>query len=219
MANRVNRFIAKVWGDPANPVTVVFNYNSVPAYSGTVPTDSGTVDQRYNFNLNTDIAFTWETDESLEGVIPVSLTVTGGTLLFSTITANMLAGTTAITLKQDPALWPMYKPNTVDEFQTDVRDLSLADFTAKYGFSNAGGPNNDIQPRVEVTELVAKEFNWIIPYKIFDSTTDPASDGKNNVKVDGVDQPREWSQSDAGQWSYIVPSGATLTFNHSIDLK
>lgn len=219
MANRVNRFIAKIWGDPANPATVTFNYNSAPAYSGTVPTESGSVVRTYSFDQATDIAFIWETDEALEGVIPASLTVTGGNLLFSTITANMLTGTNAITVKQDPALWPLYKPSTIDEFHSDVKNLSLADFTAKYGFSNAGGPNNEIQPRVEITEVVPKQNNWIVPYKILDPTTDPASDGKNNVKVDGVDQVREFGQSATGQWSYFVPDGSTLTFNHAIDLQ
>lgn len=50
------------------------------------------------------------------------------------------------------------------------------------------------------------------------SPIDPASDGKNNVLIDGVaPPPRIPAPGEEGPWQYPIPSGSTFTCSMTVD--
>jgi hypothetical protein len=206
MATRTNRLIGKVWGDPANPATLVVNYNGQEVFNGTVNTTAGDPNTEID-NNDMEILCSWTGDSSVHGSIPTSITVTNGTAAIRTITMNECRQLDQAVEKSD-AVWPAYHPTTAYEVHQDKKTLSEADFVAKYG-----APSSIAYTNYDVTSLVSKSDNYMIP-----NAAGPGNDNKIDVVLDGT----PWTDDSGnlnGIRSYGIPSGSTLTFNYSVIIE
>jgi hypothetical protein len=162
MATRTIKFNGKAYSTTGD-VSVTLNFNGSQVYSGTVTTVSGETPTK---PIDTDVLFTFETTTDVTGSIPLSISVTGGSLMFDSLFGN-------------------YSGKEVDN--TD--------------------PDNPIV--VNPPEEVWSDMN----------TNTVASDGKNNVAIDGIAQIRNpiTDEEAGGEWFYIIPDGSTLTCDYVID--
>jgi len=83
MAQRWQELLGEVVGDPTNPATLVVNFNDTEVYSGTVPTIAPYTEEK---RVDGVALCKWQTDVSLAGILPVSVTVTNGDLKLKQIT-------------------------------------------------------------------------------------------------------------------------------------
>ena len=202
MATRTNRLMGKVWGDPANPATVVVNYNGQEVFNGTVATAVGVVDPQLP-DEDYEIVCSWTGDSAIHGNIPTSITVTNGDVVFKSITMNQCRQIDQAVEKVD-AVWPVYRPATRDEVQGDRMNLSEEDFFTKYGATSSIAYTN-----YTITELTSMADNFIIPVNV--AGVDP----KQSVALNGI----PWSDDNPGApglRSYVIPAGSALTFNYSV---
>jgi len=85
MADRTVKMYGKAYG--ANPVAVTVNFNDVEVFNATVTSVNEDVDQRVDWaDLIELCGFTIDT--SVSGNVPISITVSGGDLIFHTFHAN-----------------------------------------------------------------------------------------------------------------------------------
>lgn len=202
MATRTNRLIGKVWGDPANPATVVVNYNGQEVFNGTVATAVGAVDPQLP-DEDMEIICSWTGDSAVNGSIPTSITVTNGDAVIKSITMNECRENGLVVEKSD-AVWPAYRPTSNTEVHHDRKTLSEADFVAKYG-----APSSIAYTNYDATVLATKTENFMIPIDV------AGFDPKQDVGLNGT----LWSDDNPGApgvRSYVIPAGSALTFNYSV---
>lgn len=214
MAIRTNRLIGNVWGDSTNPATITVEYNGSEVFNGTVATASlprthATIDP------DSEIICTWETDSSVAGEnIPVRITVNGlgegGVLNVWSITMNHLQAGVTKALRAE-AVWPGYKPATIDEFEADINartGLSDEDFYAKYtAYKSPLHPESIKYVNREYTITVPIETNFIM------SVGGKMSDAKKNIKINGVELTIEREPGEDGNWPVEIHDGDVLEFD------
>jgi len=196
--------MGKVWGDPANPATLVVNYNGQEVFNGTVNTVAGEVNSQID-DANMDILCSWTGESSVNGTIPTSITVTNGTAVIKTIVMNECRDLNQAVEKPD-AVWPSYRPATAYEVHRDRNTLSDADFVAKYG-----APSSIAYTNYEVTDLASKTDHFMTPNP--DGFT--RLDNKVDVALNGTPWPDD-SPDLTGLRSYTVDAGNVLTFNYLV---
>lgn len=205
MPTRTNKLIGKIWGDPANPAILTVNYNGQQVFSGPAPTVSGTYDPTIPED-QLDVLATWQDDSSTAGNIPVTISVTGGTLHFLHILMNEITSQVELSLKENP-VWPGYAPSSLEELMNDRGTLSDEEFQAKYS-----APKSFTYDVTDVTVITPIESYFRLPTVINSQT-----DGKNSVFVDGVDVTRSVPLTSLGSWGYRVGDGSTLTYTQIVD--
>jgi len=204
MATRTNRLMGKVWGDPANPATLVVNYNGQEVFNGTVNTIAGEVNSQID-DADLDILCSWTGDSSVNGSIPTSIAVTNGTAVIKTIAMNECRVSEQAVEKPD-AVWPSYQPATESEVHRDRNSLSEADFVAKYG-----APSSIAYTNYEVTRIASKSDHFMTP--------NPNGFIGLDNKVDVAINSTPWSDDSpdlTGIRSYTVDAGSVLTFNYLV---
>ena len=203
MATRTNRLMGKVWGAPANPATVVVNYNGQQVFNGTVTTTAGSADPQLP-DEDLEILCSWTGDSAVNGNVPTSITVTNGDAVIKTIVMNECRESVQTVEKPD-AVWPAYHPTSNTEVHLDRITLSEADFVAKYG-----APSSIAYTNYNTTVLESMADHFMTPVGA-DNTTD----NKIDVALNGT----PWSDDNPGApglRSYIIPAGSALTFNYSV---
>jgi len=212
MAIRTNQLFGKVWGDPVNKAIVTVEYNNQQVYSGPVPTMAGQVDQRYPQSLMETLC-EWTTDSSVEGSIPVKVTIEDGDLLLYSIKMNQLITNQPIadySLKSN-VTWPAYVPESYHELTQDRLFLHNDDFEEKYGMVKATALADFVSTKRTFPTL----DDFLIPPR-----TEPG-DCKINLKLNGVELTKPQlignSGSSKGEWAWLVRDGGTLEFDFQID--
>ena len=162
MATRTIKFMGKAYSTDGT-VSLTVNFNGSQVFSGTVATENSATPTKPE---ETAELFTFETTTDVTGEIPLSVSVSGGDLVFDSLFGN-------------------YSGSEVD--------------------------NTDPENPVVVTAPVNYYSDM--------NTNSAESDGKNNVQIDGVEQPRNPQNEEeaAGEWFYVVPNGSTLTCDYTID--
>lgn len=202
MATRTNRLMGKVWGDPANPATVVVNYNGQQVFNGTVTTTEGSADPQLP-DEDYEIVCSWTGDSAVNGSVPTSITVTNGDAVIKSIMMNECRPIEQAVEKVD-AVWPAYHPATRDEVQGDRMNLSAEDFFTKYGATSSIAYTN-----YNITTLTTKTERFMIPVNV--AGVDP----KQSVALNGT----SWTDDNPGApglRSYMIPAGSALTFDYSV---
>ena len=205
MATRTNRLIGKVWGDPANPATVVVNYNGQEVFNGPVTTTAGAADAQIPAE-DMEILCSWTGDSAVNGSIPVSIAVLNGTAVINTITMNQCREL-AQTVEKPDAVWPAYHPTSNAEVHLDRMTLSAADFLAKYG-----APSSIAYTNYDTTVLASMADHFMTP---IGASVDATADNKFDVALNGTPWPVDPSSLN-GLRSYDIDAGKTLTFNYSV---
>ena len=205
MPTRTNKLVGKIWGDPANPAILTVSYNGQQVFSGPATTAPGTYDPTWPVD-QLDVLATWQDDSSTVGNIPVSISITGGTLYFLHILMNEITAQSQLSFKPNPT-WPGYVPASLDEIINDRVELSDSDFQTKYG-----APKSLTYDVTDSTVITPIDSHFRLPTVITDQT-----DGKNSVFVDGNDVTREVPLSTRGSWGYRGGSGSTLTYTQIVD--
>jgi hypothetical protein len=220
MTIRTNRLYGKVWGDPSNPATLVVNFNNEQVFSGTVPT---TVKDFKNPDIGEpvpwhsltdyDLLCSWDTDlATVDSTpnpvvdIPVSIAVTGGDLLLSSIKMNQVRTLYGVVIK-DSAVWPKYVP-LIQELQTDNKLLNPTEFEEKYGLD-----------KIQVVENLSSIV--ITPIENYFTIPSIDPDNKINVKVNDELQsksPEMIAKFPNGDWKWFSTDGDILTFDYRVNI-
>lgn len=177
MATRTFKFYGKAF-TTGTPVSVTLGLDNQTVFTGdvtatTAPTPTGN-------NEAVSELFTFTTDTSVYGEIPLSIAVTGGDLFWSRITANYMG----------------------DRY--DVPSELLPDRNNPE--SIPPGPLFDpADPRVTFVSPSVDNFATVDYFVT-------GGDGRDNVKVNGVDAPARVSLDPnlVGRWQYFIPAGSTL---------
>jgi hypothetical protein len=204
MTTRTNKLLGRIWGDPANPATITVNFNGAQVYTGTAPTVAGVLESPYLGELDT--LCQWSDDTSVTGLIPVSVSVLNGSLLVSHVAVTHYRGSHSFALNPG-AVWPSHVPATAEEVTTDARLLDATAFESKYGLTKDQASAN-----YTVTIVTPPEEFFTDP-----NINSLESDGKFNIKIDGVAQIRDTTRFPiGGEWRWAVGSGSTIEFDFEI---
>lgn len=207
MSTRTYQLIGKVYGDSTTAATVSVKLSGTQEFLGDITPDTvfTTVDA-----LPSVVICQWQTDGTETGdgstnvTLPVEISITGGDLVFENILANQIHDSGLLSFKSDAA-WVSHTPATIDELNLDRKNLSTEGFTAKYGFSP-----EEIYTRLDMVSNSDRQTLFVDPW----SSNYAVSDGRDNVKIDGVpDNSRLESGTTSGTWKYVVLNGQTLTFD------
>jgi hypothetical protein len=205
MATRTYQLIGKVYGDSATAATVSVKLNGTQEFLGDVTPEAvfTTVDA-----LASVVVCQWQTDGTETGdgstnvTVPVEISVTNGDLVFENILMNQIHGSGTFSFKPD-AVWVNYTPATIDDLDLDRKNLSTEEFTTKYGFAPV-----EIYSRLDIVVNSDRQTLFVDPW----SSNYAESDGRDNVKIDGVPNlNRKESGATQGTWKYVVLNGQTLT--------
>jgi len=201
MATRTVKLYGKVWGNPESPATITVNFGGQQQYQGPVATAAGTADPHIQFQ-DMIVMATWEVDLAVSGSTDFAFAITGGDAIFHTMHANYMGPRIASYKFVAGAIWPAYQPSEGIIVYWDSRQLDDADFQNQYGLTKA-----QALAQIEPDQTLTTEQN-------FDDFTGPStmeSDGHNDVRIDGVPQPRIPTEGELGKWTYVVQNGQTLT--------
>lgn len=117
MATRTIKFKGKAYS-LSGDVTVTVNFNGTQVYSGTVTTVTGEVPSK---PAESDDLFTFETTTEVTGNIPLTIAVSGGTLVFDSLFGNYSGAEIDYTDPENPVVitapvnfWTDMNSNTVD---------------------------------------------------------------------------------------------------------
>jgi len=209
MATRTNKLYGKVWGDPANPATIVVHYNNQQVFSGPVPTVIDDYSDTRIFSWeNFDELCSWTTESSVSGTIPVRITINGGGLRLFIIKMNYMYYQTAITLKSD-ANWVAHVPSTAEELQLDINRLTSQQFLIKYGVNKTEAMTN-----VNTTIITPIEDNFVPPFSC------PGHEALTNVRIDSIPKSVDVTQLNPdgpnGAWHWVINNGSTIEFDYSV---
>jgi hypothetical protein len=86
MGNRTLKFIGNAFSADGSDVNVAFSINNVEVFNGSVTASAGEMPVP-SISAGSEL-FSFELDGSVTGVIPVSISVTGGDLQFETLYSN-----------------------------------------------------------------------------------------------------------------------------------
>jgi hypothetical protein len=168
MSLRTVRLIGKAYSDDGSDITLSCLVNGQETHGLTIPTNVGPMPDFSPDNPpEEEILMTFGVDhtEFVAGVLPVSITPTGGDILFVRFDMNHMEVSRTHDTENDTY--------TVDEDPINVY--------------------SDV------------------------NTNSLASDGKNNVYVDGVEQVRNATAELIGDWHYRVDDGQTLTCDYVVE--
>lgn len=179
MATRTCRIMGVSYGDPASPASITVDFAGERVFSGTIPTRSGpeeTIDSAWDQH---DVLCSWDTTVNLGETVPVTVTVTNGTVTVSRLTMNNRGDKVTASLKPG-SNWPAYTPDTLENYLADIKDLALSDFETKYGFSNYNAQDYIDQvvekvaaehfqpfPKQTYTDIMFNNIDFIVPLKLF----------------------------------------------------
>lgn len=207
MAIRTYQLIGKVYGDSATAATVSVKLAGTQEFLGDITPEAvfTTVDA-----LSSVVVCQWQTDGTEAGdgstnvTLPVEISVTNGDLVFENILANQIRNSGLLSFKPD-AVWVSHTPATIDELNLDRKNLSTEEFTTKYGFAPV-----EIYSRLDMVSNSDRQTLFVEPW----SSNYAVSDGRDNVKIDGVTNlSRAEAGATTGTWKYVVLNGQTLTFD------
>ena len=140
MANRTLKMYGKVFGNSADPATIIVHWAGQQIYSGTIATVTEPVDPQLTWP-NMDQLMDWTIDTSVEGPTPLTITVENGTALFHVIHANYCGDITEKVGNVTTVITP-----SVDHWD----DITGPSTEESDGYNN---PTIDgiLQPRPEIT--------------------------------------------------------------------
>ena len=217
MAIRTNRLIGKAWGDSATPATVTVEFNGVQVFNGTVPEQVPVPRTPDILDQDSDIVCTWETDSSVAGEnIPVKITVNGlgepGVLNVWAITMNHIQAGISKALRAE-AVWPGYKPASIEEFEQDILLLDDQQFFDRYS-----APKDGLHP--DSIKYVNREYIITVPIENNFITSVGANpdgtrmyDAKRNIRINGVERLIEREQGQEGNLPIDIQDGDVLEFD------
>lgn len=213
MAIRTNRLIGKAWGDTSTPATVTVEFNGVQVFNGTVQESTVSLPRTPDvLNPDSDILCTWETDSSVAGEnIPVKITVNGlgngGVLNVNTITMNYIQAGITKALRTE-AVWPGYRPASIEEFEQDIGALNDQEFYDKYS-----APKDGLHP--DSIKYVNREYVITVPIEnnFIPPVSGQMTDVKRNIKINGTVFVPVREPGENGNWPIDIHDGDVLEFD------
>jgi hypothetical protein len=178
-------------------VTVKVLFGGTEVYSGpAIPVD--------NISDYGSTLAIWQFDGNIHGTVPIVIEVDGGSLTFVNILMNYTNIEKTYSLNTN-ATWPKAVPSKVEDLSDDHENLSDEEFVEKYSVDK-----NNLIPDY-VIETVENVFND-------PNNNDINSDGKTNVKINGVSKTRNViDPTQLGEWHWIVPNKGKLEFDFAIN--
>jgi hypothetical protein len=213
MANRTIKFLGQGYGSTPAVITITANGNTV--FSGPVDTVDQLRPVLPNESLNlTGTVGTFEIDQAFKGQIPMTCTVTSGTVIFAQIVVNNV-------YMSNPAYTPeqlaiLKNPDTTQAdrvaIYTPVADPPLSQQDIDTLLDPATTPEQAyaIQEAHNCQPYgYSGEDGWY-PLNLTDS------DPRNTVTIDGVLQTPDY-QEFAGTWWWTVFAGSTMSYQLTVD--
>jgi hypothetical protein len=151
----------------------------------------------------------WDFDSSIQGIVPVKIEVSGGSLTLVNILMNHVGGPTkSYTLTQDID-WPSEPSGSLEDLVADYNDFSEEDFFERYGVNK---------------NIVTESVSMTIEKHGQDIFEDPNSnfadcDGKANVVINEVPQARDLIEVTnlVGEWHWPIPNNGVLTCDFVVE--
>ena len=201
------RLLGKCWGDPAAPVRLVVKWEGRLVFDGPVPTSDDIADARAT---DYGILCTWTIDRNDRGPRRVEITSYNGSTLVHNILISNVVSARYMHLKND-VVWPKHKPMDWEDFRLDIDALDADEFLDVYGF-----PQDNAYEWVEFTDLAAED-NWVDGnFNTYDANGF-YTDGKTNVKLNGVAWPPDPPYTQPYERNYFFENGDTLGFDYLIE--
>ena len=201
MTLRTAKLLGRAYSDSGS-VSLDIAWNGADAWSGTVLTHA--LDQRpLDAMTGRDFLCEWHFPMHVHGEVPIRISVTGGEFWWQAVWFNhaFLNHTQELKLV---TTWPAYQPSSGREAIDDFRILSEAEFSSKYGEAAL----DNFERRV----VTASEENFSSNFELL-SNPQVDTDGKNNVRIDGVAQHMDLalrSQGALGDWLWRVNHGQII---------
>ena len=201
MTLRTAKLLGRAYSDSGS-VSLDIAWNGVDVWSGTVPAHA--LDQRaLDAMTPRDFLCEWQFPMGVHGEVPIRISVSGGEFWWQAVWFNHAFVNHAWQLKLDTT-WPAYQPSSSQEVLDDRNSLSEADFSSKYGEA--------AQDNFERRTVTPSEENFCSNFLLL-SNPQVDTDGKNNVRIDGVAQHMDLalrSQGVLGDWLWRVNHGQII---------
>jgi hypothetical protein len=204
------KFLGYAYSETAVSLTVTSNGNTL--FSGSVPLSGTNVTQQETVGVEYPQAelFTFPVDITFSGTMPMSIQVTGGTIVLSPVYANYNTWSEPIISASGLLAGVTYK----------ILSLANTDFT------QVGAPNNNVG-----TEFVATgptTGTGTVEQQLSPNYTSASATGwgpvyhsagglvdcRNNVTIDGIAQSQP---PDSGTYWWTVGPNSTIGFDLSVD--
>jgi hypothetical protein len=213
MAIRTVQILGMAFG--SSTATVVATANGTQIFAGTVTTVDQPIPALPNLDLTVDQVplFTFEIDTAFTGQIPMTCTVTNGTVIFGEILANYVSVQNpvytseqvailtdpAATRSQKIAVWAQVAipPFTTEELAT-MEDTSTTSWVACNEIADAHG-----------CALIVSSGSTT--FGTIDNT-----DSRGNVYIDGVQQTPDYADL-PGTWWWTINNGSVLSYSLEVD--
>jgi len=180
-----------------NTVNLTITLNDSVVFNGPVIANNVDPGMFNNELCRFDFPIDWKNN------IPITLTPSGGTVIWEGIHTNFIGSLYEIVSFKDTAEWPKHVPATIDELSLDIAELSRSEFDEKYGHILLSNNVNRV-----VTLDTALRFRTIHQLNTVES------DGRDNIHIDGVPQTMDLDARRAGvigDWGWAINHGQTIS--------
>ena len=201
MTLRTARILGRAYSD-SGLVSLSIAWNGVDVWSGTVLTHA--LDQRPSDAMTPrDFLCEWQFPMDVHGDVPIRISVSGGEFWWQAVWFNYAFVNVTNQLKLQTT-WPAYQPSSSQEAMDDFLRLSEVEFSSKYGEAAL----DNFERRV----VTPSEENFFSNFELL-SNPQVDTDGKNNVRIDGMAQHMDLalrSQGVLGDWLWRVNHGQII---------
>ena len=214
MANSTIKFLGQGYGATPAVVTITANGNTV--FSGPVDT----VDQlrpvlpNTSLNLVSNVG-TFEIDRTFKGQIPITCTVTSGTVIFAQVMINNVELTDSVYTPEQMAV--LGNPETTQADRVAIYTLVAEPPLSQQDIDTLLDPATTTNQANAILVEHNCVINWVSGddgwYQVNHTGVDPRS----AVTIDSVSQTP--SRDLTGTWWWTVFSGSTMSFQLTVDPK
>lgn len=153
---------------------------------------------------NPEVLAEWTTDMDVTGNVPLKITCTSGQLWFANIFMNYITKFWTISAA---AIWPQHTPDT-NELANDLAQLSSEQLLEKYAVDS-----DTLQTWLVEADEPDPASVFGQPFDISDLS---ASDGKNNLVINGFPQSRDNVETWGGAWHWQIKSDGILSCDFAV---
>jgi hypothetical protein len=207
MANRTVEILGQGYGASPAQITVTANGNTV--FSGTVNTVDQPVPALPNLELNlTNTLCTFEIDQAFSGELPMTCTVSTGTVIFAQVLANYSGMTNPV--YTTPQATIVNNPATTQADRVAIYTQVASPALSQQDIDTLLDPAASMATKDTI--LAAHNCLPIISSGAGGYVEISKTDARNSVSIDGIAQTPDHGEL-PGTWWWTINAGSTLAYD------